>query len=58
MFRTPLALFRTLAVAEAISWTLLITGLILRATTDVDIAVTIGGASTDSSFWPMGRPPC
>ncbi|MDF2919234.1 MAG: hypothetical protein K0S70_3451, partial [Microbacterium sp.] len=24
MFRTPLTLFRTLAIAEAVSWTLLI----------------------------------
>ena len=31
MFRTPLNLFRTLAIAEAVSWTLLIGGLILRA---------------------------
>ena len=43
MFRAPLALFRTLAIAEAISWTLLITGLILRATIDLDIAVSVGG---------------
>ncbi|MCR2784238.1 MULTISPECIES: DUF3817 domain-containing protein [unclassified Microbacterium] len=43
MFRTPLALFRTLAIAEAVSWTLLIAGLVLRATADLDIAVSIGG---------------
>ena len=43
MFRTPLTLFRALAVAEAISWTLLIGGLILRATADLAIAVTVGG---------------
>lgn len=43
MFRTPLALFRTFAIAEVITWTLLITGLILRATADLAIAVTIGG---------------
>ncbi len=43
MFRTPLALFRTLAIAEAVSWTLLIAGLVLRATADLPIAVTIGG---------------
>ncbi|MGL1213438.1 hypothetical protein ACSTK5_00170, partial [Vibrio parahaemolyticus] len=41
MFRTPLTLFRTLAIAEAISWTLLIAGLILRATADLPLAVTI-----------------
>ena len=44
MFRTPLALFRTFAIAEVITWTLLITGLILRATADLAIAVTIGGS--------------
>ncbi|MDE0547049.1 DUF3817 domain-containing protein [Microbacterium sp. C7(2022)] len=43
MFRTPLALFRTLAIAEAVSWTLLIAGLILRATAGLDVAVSIGG---------------
>jgi len=43
MFRTPLALFRVLAFAEAVSWTLLITGLVLRATVRLDIAVSIGG---------------
>lgn len=44
MFRTPQSLFRVLAIAEAISWTLLIGGLILRATQDWPLAVTIGGA--------------
>ena len=43
MFRTPLNLFRVLAVAEAISWTLLIGGLILRATAGLDVAVSVGG---------------
>lgn len=43
MFRTPLTLFRTLAIAEAVSWTLLIAGLVLRATRDLHAAVTIGG---------------
>ncbi len=43
MFRTPHALFRALAIAEAVSWTLLITGLILRATLGWSLAVTIGG---------------
>lgn len=43
MFRTPQSLFRVLAFAEAVSWTLLIGGLILRATADLDVAVTIGG---------------
>jgi len=43
MFRAPRTLFRTLAFAEAVSWTLLITGLILRATAGLDAAVSIGG---------------
>lgn len=43
MFRAPLTLFRTLAIAEMVSWTLLIGGLILRATLDLGIAVSIGG---------------
>lgn len=43
MFRSPLVLFRTFAFAEVVSWTLLIAGLIIRATTDLAIAVTIGG---------------
>lgn len=43
VFRAPLNLFRTLAIAEAVSWTLLITGMILRRTLDLPIAVTIGG---------------
>jgi integral membrane protein len=43
VFRTPLNLFRVLAVAEAISWTLLIGGLILRATAGLDAAVSVGG---------------
>ena len=43
MFRSPQSLFRTLAIAEAISWTLLIGGLILRSTQDWPLAVTIGG---------------
>jgi integral membrane protein len=54
VFRTPLALFRTLAVAEAISWTLLITGLILRAATDVGFAVTIGGGIHGFVFLAYG----
>ncbi len=40
---TPKLLFRVVAVAEAITWTLLIAGLILRATAGLDVAVTIGG---------------
>ena len=44
MFRAPKPLFRAVAIAEAISWTLLITGLVLRATTGFALGVTIGGA--------------
>ncbi|HEY4535129.1 MAG TPA: DUF3817 domain-containing protein [Enteractinococcus sp.] len=43
MFATPRKFFRFFAIAEVISWTLLIGGLILRATQDWDLAVTIGG---------------
>jgi integral membrane protein len=44
VFRTPLSLFRSLAIAEMFSWTLLIAGLILRAIFDWRLAVTVGGA--------------
>ncbi|GMA31079.1 DUF3817 domain-containing protein [Litorihabitans aurantiacus] len=44
MFRTPRRLFRTFAFAEMVSWALLIGGMVLRATADLDVAVTIGGA--------------
>lgn len=54
MFRTPLTLFRTLAIAEAISWTLLIGGLILRATADLSIAVSIGGGIHGFVFLAYG----
>ncbi|MFB8387709.1 DUF3817 domain-containing protein [Microbacterium sp. NPDC055910] len=54
MFRTPQTLFRTLAIAEAISWTLLITGLILRATLDLSIATTIGGGIHGFVFLSYG----
>ncbi|MCJ1707056.1 DUF3817 domain-containing protein [Microbacterium sp. VKM Ac-2923] len=54
MFRTPLTLFRTLAIAEAISWTLLIGGLILRAAADLPLAVTIGGGIHGFVFLAYG----
>lgn len=54
MFRTPSSLFRVLAIAEAVSWTLLIAGLILRATTDVAIGVTIGGGIHGLVFLSYG----
>ncbi|MCM3502429.1 DUF3817 domain-containing protein [Microbacterium sp. P26] len=54
MFRTPLTLFRSLAIAEAISWTLLIGGLILRAVADLPLAVTIGGSIHGFVFLAYG----
>ncbi|HWK20674.1 MAG TPA: DUF3817 domain-containing protein [Microbacteriaceae bacterium] len=54
MFRTPKALFRTLAIAEAVSWTLLITGLVLRATAGIEVATTIGGAIHGFVFLSYG----
>jgi integral membrane protein len=41
---SPQRLFRSLAIAEAITWTLLIAGLILRATAGLDVAVVVGGS--------------
>lgn len=43
MFRTPAHLFRTLAIAEAITWTLLISAIIARAMGASGIVVSIGG---------------
>jgi len=54
VFRTPLSLFRTLAIAEAISWTILIAALIIRAVADLPIAVTIGGAIHGFVFLSYG----
>ncbi|MDY0910962.1 DUF3817 domain-containing protein [Microbacterium sp. CFBP9034] len=54
MFRAPLTLFRVLAIAEAISWTLLIAGLVLRATTDVAVGVTVGGGIHGFVFLSYG----
>ena len=54
MFRSPLTLFRTLAIAEAVSWTLLIAGLIVRATTGWAPAVTIGGGIHGFVFLSFG----
>lgn len=54
MFRTPRSLYRALAIAEAVSWTLLITGLILRATTGWALGVTIGGGIHGFVFLSYG----
>ena len=40
---TPKSLFRFAAIAEAITWTLLITALIVRAATDFALGATIAG---------------
>nr|WP_246414644.1 DUF3817 domain-containing protein [Microbacterium thalassium] len=49
-----MTLFRTLAIAEAISWTILIAALVLRATADLAIAVTVGGAVHGFVFLSYG----
>lgn len=55
VFRTPLTLFRTLAIAEAVSWTLLIAGLVIRALNPaLAIAVTIGGGIHGFVFLSYG----
>jgi len=54
MFRTPQTLFRALAFAEAVSWTLLIGGLVLRATLGWSLAVTIGGGIHGFVFLAYG----
>lgn len=41
---TPKRLFRMLAIAEAITWTLLIAALLIRATVGLDWAVLVGGS--------------
>ncbi|TLP74216.1 DUF3817 domain-containing protein [Nesterenkonia sphaerica] len=40
---SPHLLFRVMGIAEAVSWTLLLGGIVLRATAGMDIAVTVGG---------------
>ena len=54
MFRNPKNLFRVLAIAEAVSWTLLITALILRATTGLEIATVIAGSVHGFVFLSYG----
>ncbi len=55
MFRSPLSLFRTLAIAEAVSWTLLIAGLVIRAVDPtLAIAVTIAGGIHGFVFLSYG----
>lgn len=54
MFSTPRTFFRFFAIAEVISWTLLIGGLVLRATNGWDLAVTIGGGIHGFVFLSYG----
>ena len=51
---TPLRLFRIAAIAEAVTWTLLIAGLALRATAGLDVAVSIGGGIHGFVFLAYG----
>ncbi|MGF3056345.1 DUF3817 domain-containing protein [Microbacterium sp. YY-01] len=54
MFRTPARLFRVLAVAEAITWTLLISALIARALGATPLTVTIAGGIHGFVFLSYG----
>ncbi|UGS25879.1 DUF3817 domain-containing protein [Microbacterium resistens] len=54
MFTTPARLFRALAIAEAITWTLLIAGLITRAVGGPAVAVTVGGGIHGFVFLAYG----
>lgn len=54
MFHTPARLFRVLAIAEMVSWTILIAALILRATLDWALAVTVGGSIHGFVFLSYG----
>lgn len=54
MFTTPAKLFRVLAIAEAITWTLLISALIARATGLPPVLVTIAGAIHGFVFLSYG----
>lgn len=51
---TPKRLFRTVAIAEAITWTLLITALIVRATSGFALGVTIAGGIHGFVFLAYG----
>ncbi|WP_404473926.1 DUF3817 domain-containing protein [Microbacterium aerolatum] len=54
MFRTPARLYRVLAIAEAITWTILIAALIARAVGAPGIVVTIGGGIHGFVFLAYG----
>lgn len=51
---TPKQLFRAAAIAEAITWTLLIAALVLRATTGFALGVTIAGGIHGFVFLAYG----
>lgn len=51
---TPQQLFRTAAIAEAITWTLLIAALIVRATSGFALGVTIAGGIHGFVFLAYG----
>lgn len=51
---TPKALFRAAAFAEAVTWTLLITALIVRATTGFALGVTVAGGIHGFVFLAYG----
>ncbi|WP_460796003.1 DUF3817 domain-containing protein [Microbacterium sp. GXF0217] len=54
MFRAPARLFRVLAIAEAITWTILISAMIARAVGAPGIVVTIGGGIHGFVFLAYG----
>lgn len=54
MFRTPDRLFRVLAIAEAITWTILISAIIARAVGAPGVVVTVGGGIHGFVFLAYG----
>ena len=54
MFRSPDRLFRVLAIAEAITWTILISAIIARAVGAPGTVVTIGGGIHGFVFLAYG----
>ncbi|WP_314650279.1 DUF3817 domain-containing protein [uncultured Microbacterium sp.] len=54
MFRAPARLYRVLAIAEAITWTLLIEAIIARALGAPGVVVTIGGGIHGFVFLAYG----
>ncbi|MCM3778896.1 DUF3817 domain-containing protein [Microbacterium hydrocarbonoxydans] len=54
MFRSPGRLFRVLAIAEAITWTILIAAIIARAIGAAGIVVTVGGGIHGFVFLAYG----